>query len=302
VNASGNGTASTAVSGTPSDVPGAPTSVSATGGEGQASVSWSAPVSNGGSAITSYTVTASPGGATCTTSTTSCTVTGLGAGNYTFTVVATNSAGNSSPSSASPSVSVTQAASPNAQVPSPKIPLINEFAQGGMLIVPGQTSIITGHRLHCTTNMSINGIATTFKTLSPVNGQTRMSIEIPTSLQPGRHSLEMDSCEGDVTYANMLIISKPAIQFEAVTRHAMDRGLQLVALRSFMNQNRFDYNSVHCIVNVSSTQLQATAKQMLSSYCNTAYSRLASPHSMTLEQRVSHKPTNIWVRVILSNK
>lgn len=302
VNASGNGTASTAVSGTPSDVPSAPTSVTAIGGEGQASVSWSAPVSNGGSAITSYTVTASPGGSTCTTASTSCTITGLGAGSYTFTVVATNSAGNSSPSSASPSVSVNQSASSTTQVPSPKIPLINEFARGVMLIKPGQNAIITGHRLNCTTQMSINGIPTNFKALSPVDGQTRMSIEIPSSLQHGRHSLTMDSCGGEITYTNMFMVAKPEIQFESVTRNAMDRGLQLVALRSFVNQNRLSYNSVHCIVNVSSPQLQESAKQMLRTYCDSAYSRLASPHSITLEQRVSHKPNNIWVRVILSNK
>ena len=43
--------------------PGAPTGVSAVAGNGQATVSFTAPASNGGSAITRYTVTASPGGA-----------------------------------------------------------------------------------------------------------------------------------------------------------------------------------------------------------------------------------------------
>ena len=42
-------------------VPGAPTGVSAVAGDAQATVSFSAPVSNGGSPITSYTVTSSPG-------------------------------------------------------------------------------------------------------------------------------------------------------------------------------------------------------------------------------------------------
>ncbi|MHB8470403.1 MAG: hypothetical protein ACYDCH_11720, partial [Gaiellaceae bacterium] len=46
--------------------PGAPTGVSATSGDGQAVVSFTAPASNGGAAIGSYTVTASPGGATAT--------------------------------------------------------------------------------------------------------------------------------------------------------------------------------------------------------------------------------------------
>jgi hypothetical protein len=64
-------------------------------------LSWTAPASNGGSAITGYTVTAAPGGATCTTAGLSCTVNGLVNGTaYTFTVVATNGVGTSTPSAA----------------------------------------------------------------------------------------------------------------------------------------------------------------------------------------------------------
>jgi hypothetical protein len=89
-------------------IPGTPTGAIATSGNAQATVSWTAPVSNGGSAITSYTVTSSPGGFTATTSNgsiTTATVTGLTNGtSYTFTVVATNIRGNSSASTASNSV------------------------------------------------------------------------------------------------------------------------------------------------------------------------------------------------------
>ncbi len=56
--------------------PGAPTAVTAVAGDGQATVSWTAP-SNGGSPITGYTVTTSPGGATTPASGTSVLVTGL---------------------------------------------------------------------------------------------------------------------------------------------------------------------------------------------------------------------------------
>ena len=42
--------------------PDPPTGVAATAGDGQATITWSAPASDGGSPITSYTVTASPGG------------------------------------------------------------------------------------------------------------------------------------------------------------------------------------------------------------------------------------------------
>ena len=88
-------------------VSGSPTDVSAIGGNGSATVSWSEPDNNGGASIDSYTVTSSPGGFTCTSdgSTPSCEVTGLTNGTgYTFTVTAHNSVGSSAASSASSSI------------------------------------------------------------------------------------------------------------------------------------------------------------------------------------------------------
>jgi RHS repeat-associated protein len=95
-------------------LPLAPSNVSASGGNTQATVSWSAPVDNGSGTITGYTVTASPGGRTATTSgATSVIVTGLTNGTaYTFTVRATTAAG-SGPNSA-PSAAVTPAGPPGA--------------------------------------------------------------------------------------------------------------------------------------------------------------------------------------------
>ena len=86
--------------------PGAPTAVSATAGNGQATVSWTAPASNGGSAISGYTATASPGGASCTTAgATGCTIGGLVNGSaYTISVTATNAAGTGPASAASAAV------------------------------------------------------------------------------------------------------------------------------------------------------------------------------------------------------
>ncbi|HEY5849157.1 MAG TPA: DUF4347 domain-containing protein, partial [Lysobacter sp.] len=88
-------------------VPDAPTIGTATAGDTRATVTFTAPASTGGSAIiaSGYTVTASPGGATATGSSSPITVTGLVNGlAYTFSVSATNSAGEGSASAASNSV------------------------------------------------------------------------------------------------------------------------------------------------------------------------------------------------------
>ena len=90
-------------------VPGAPTIGTATAtGTTTATVAYTAPASNGGATITSYTATSSPGGVTGSLSTSgsgTITVSGLSPStNYTFTVYATNSIGNSAASSASNSI------------------------------------------------------------------------------------------------------------------------------------------------------------------------------------------------------
>lgn len=78
-----------AIKGTP-DAPGG---VSASAGEGQATVTFSAPGNDGGAAIDGYRVTTNPGGST-TACTSPCTITGLTAGqNYSFTVEAHNAYG-----------------------------------------------------------------------------------------------------------------------------------------------------------------------------------------------------------------
>jgi titin len=100
------------------NLPGVPTGVSATSGNGTTSVSWVAPSTTGGSAITGYVVTPYIGASPQTPQTfvstaTTETVTGLTNGTaYTFTVAAINGVGTGSQSSASNSV--TPATTPGA--------------------------------------------------------------------------------------------------------------------------------------------------------------------------------------------
>jgi hypothetical protein len=86
-------------------VPGVPTGATATKGNAQATVTFTAPAFNGGAAITGYTVTSSPAGGTDSNAGStglSHIVTGLTNGQaYTFTVTAANTAGAGSASTAS---------------------------------------------------------------------------------------------------------------------------------------------------------------------------------------------------------
>jgi hypothetical protein len=94
-------------------VPGAPGGVTATAGNAQALVQWTAAAPNG-SPVTNYRVTAAPGGATVTVSgtTLNTTVSGLTNGTtYTFTVTATNVNGTGPASSPSNPVTPTAASS-----------------------------------------------------------------------------------------------------------------------------------------------------------------------------------------------
>lgn len=103
----------------PSYPPSAPLNVVAIPGNGQATISWSAPNDPGSFPVTSYRVTASPGGRSCvvTVPALTCTITGLTNGvAYTFTVQALNGAGWSPSSAASTAVTPTPGPSPSAWI------------------------------------------------------------------------------------------------------------------------------------------------------------------------------------------
>lgn len=94
--------------------PGAPTIGTATAGNAQATVTFTAPGDIGGGPITGYRATSTPGGIIGTAASSPITVTGLTNGvAYTFTVAAQNAGGFGSESAASNSVTPTAATDPN---------------------------------------------------------------------------------------------------------------------------------------------------------------------------------------------
>jgi uncharacterized protein (TIGR02145 family) len=143
----------------------------ATAGNAQASVTFTAPVSNGGSAITGYTVTSSPGGVTATGASSPLVVTGLTNGTaYTFSVVATNVAGNSVASVASTSVT------PTATVPgAPTSPVATPGnAQASVAFVPPVSnggSAITSYTVTSTPgNFTVTGASSPLVVAGLTNG------------------------------------------------------------------------------------------------------------------------------------
>jgi hypothetical protein len=128
-NAKGAGPAGVSNAVTTFTVPGAPTSVTATAGDAQATVLWTAPASNGGSPILFYTVTSSPATVARTTTATNLVFTGLTNGvTYTFTVTATNAKGAGPASAASNAVIPSKIPSP------PGKPAITDLGPGFAVI------------------------------------------------------------------------------------------------------------------------------------------------------------------------
>jgi len=132
-------------------VPTVPRAVAASAGPGSVTVSWEAPKDDGGRAITGYRV--SPPGGSCESAGTSCTVSGLVPGQYTFDVVARNSIGGS----AAATVSATVAAVPQVVVKSKQsFSVPKKLKKRGTTVVV-RKGAMTSAGLPVTTTVKTNG-------------------------------------------------------------------------------------------------------------------------------------------------
>ncbi len=167
VNANGDSSASSSVTVTPSTTPSAPTSLSATAGDGQATISFTAG-SNGGSAITNYKY--STDGTTYTAlsptdATTPITISGLTNGtSYTIYLKAVNTNGDSSASS---SVTVTPSTTPSAPTS------LSATAGDGQATISFTAGSNGGSAI---TNYKYSTDGTNYTALSPTDATTPITI------------------------------------------------------------------------------------------------------------------------------
>ncbi|WP_238403866.1 S-layer homology domain-containing protein, partial [Paenibacillus paridis] len=123
-NSGGLSAASNQVSATPSAIAQSPTNVTAVAGDGQAVITFTAPLDNGGSPITGYEVTVSPGNVVLIGTASPITITGLTNGtSYTFTLKAINRTGKSAASAESNAV-IPKASSSDNGNPEPSQPSV----------------------------------------------------------------------------------------------------------------------------------------------------------------------------------
>jgi hypothetical protein len=166
-------------------VPGIPTGVTATAGNAQATVSWTAPVSDGGSPITNYVVTPFIGAVAQTPTTvgnvTSTPVIGLSNGTtYTFKVAAVNVIGTGSQSAASNPVTPSASATvPGAPVLITAIPGNGSVALSWSAPVLNGGSPVTGYKVYRGTSSGAEtllaspaGTGTAYSDATAVNGTT----------------------------------------------------------------------------------------------------------------------------------
>ena len=163
---------------TPLSAPAAPTNVAAAAGNGQATVSWTAP-SNGGSVITSYTITPHVGATAQTATTitgsppvTSTTINGLTNGTtYTFTVTATNAVGTG------PASGPSNAVTPAATVTPAFIQQVADDVTGATsLSVTPSSNLTAGNRLIVVAGVWSNSGTPTAKSVTDSAGDSYMEV------------------------------------------------------------------------------------------------------------------------------
>jgi Fibronectin type III domain len=137
----------------PAAVPGAPAGLTATAGDTQVRLSWTAPASNDGSPVSGYkvylaTATGAPDRAAIGTTTgTAGTVTGLVNGTtYYFTVIAVNAAGHESPFSTTVSATPTTGVTAGLTWRTVPRPLIAALAAVAALAAAGAVTLIVRRR------------------------------------------------------------------------------------------------------------------------------------------------------------
>ena len=188
----------------------------------------------------------------------------------------------------------------NSSPASPKIPNINEFEAGNVLVTPGTVQTLTGSRMYCTTYVNINSQPVSFSYSVLPQGLGQWSISIPAGLKPGPQVMSIDSCGGPVTYLSKLIVAKPPIMLEGRFSTGMEQGLKAREIISWARANRADYNSVKCISNTK-VESQERARQFANDICKQILGVLASPKSTEVEIRDKATHISVWFRIFLSN-
>ena len=188
------------------------------------------------------------------------------------------------------------------EINSSKVPTIQQFELGYMVITPGTNAVINGARLDCTTRIWINDVATTFTQKVLADGTYELSFAVPSSLSAGLHKVTMDSCGGIVVFENTLLVSKPRQVFTTTYDSSPEIWTNLVAMRAFVNQHRNDFNSVECVAQTSSARESVRAQAVIQRYCSDAFSRLGLQISSRQSIETGFSGPGTKITVTLSNK
>ena len=209
-NARGNSSASASANVTPATAPGAPTIGTATAGNGQASIAFTAPASNGGSAITTYAAVCTATGQTTAQangSTSPITVTGMTNGvTYACNVRASNAIG---AGSASADVSVKPIGPPSAPTIGAGTPGNGTASVAFTAPTNDGGSAITGYTASCAatgaTTQTSSGAASPLSVSSLLNGTAYLCSVVATN------AVGNSSASGTVSVTPRTVPSAPTI-------------------------------------------------------------------------------------------